>query len=160
MTPTHDMYQHQMLVPSSPRSTRVLSRRVNSTRATKQGVLGVSGPGSLPRRHGYGSTDCVSPSPEAVCKPLCLFPETQSAGDLPVSFEVCGPCTHTRAAAHTLLSAWGLPGPHDSCLPRTARPRSPRDAGHPGRLHATRHTAAVTPGHADRGNQRPNHTLS
>ena len=115
------------------------------------------------------SLDAMDTAPQTVCLPspyavqfanLRACSQKQSAGDLPVSFEVCGPCTHTRAGAHTLLSAWALPGPHDSCLPRTAVPRGPRDAGHPGRLHATRHTAAVTPGHADRGNQRPNHTLS
>lgn len=142
----------------------MLSRHVSSTRAAKRGVLGASGPGSRPWTHGHRSRVSVSPpAGSSVCEPP--HSQKQSAGYLPVSFEECGPCTHTRAGTHTLQSARGLPGPRDSCLPRTALPRSPRDAGHPGGVHAgcpshTTHTAAVALEHGDRGNQRPNHTLS
>lgn len=138
----HGRYQHLMPVPSSPRGTAAAqSREQHEGSRTRC-------PGRVRTR--LTALDAWTPLQVSVSPPagssVCEPPHSQqqSAGYLPVSSEERGPCTHTRAGTHTLQSPWGLPGPRDSCLPRTALPRSPRDAGHPGGCTlgapATRHT--------------------
>lgn len=139
----HGRYQHLMPVPSSPRGTAA----AQSSREQHEGSR-TRCPGRVRTR--LTALDAWTPLQVSVSPPagssVCEPPHSQqqSAGYLPVSSEERGPCTHTRAGTHTLQSPWGLPGPRDSCLPRTALPCRPRDAGHPGGCTlgapATRHT--------------------
>lgn len=132
----HGRYQHLMPVPSSPRGTPGAQPSREQHEGSKTRCPGRVGT-RLTALDAWTSLQCLSPLPQAA---LCASHRT-----LRNSLQV----TYLSPLRSVVPAPTRVPGPRDSCLPRTALPRSPRDAGHPGGCTlgapATRHTQQQWP---------------